>query len=272
MSGVPRVALALVVLAVLAGCSTAGLGGPPTATPTATPAWPDPMPPGVTTSGVAEPLTLVRAHTAALVGRSFTYRETVTVSTLDGIRLGQIHTVHRVDEGTFVFSKRVDGVVPQRLSRVRHVDGYSNGTTTVTRYRIDGENRTLVGPAREATLSAYGVVQKGTLYSLVAATDPTVRGPLRRGGTTYVHLEGTNGTATIGVTRATNASFEALVAPSGLVHRYAFAYHANDSTYGGWEGRLVRTVVYDDVGATTVERPDWVDVALGRATEVPPGR
>lgn len=76
----------------------------------------------------------------------------------------------------------------------------------------------------------------------------------------------------LGVTDATNATLEVLVAPSGLVHRYALTYHVDDSPDGGREGRLVRTVVHDDVEATTVERPGWVDEALPNATEVPPGR
>lgn len=268
-----RSAVALAALVALAGCAALGVGSGSPTPATATPQWPATMPPGVTTEGVEEPLALARAHTSALVGGSFAYRSTLEASTVDGVPLGTVTTVHRVDaDGRFVHASRVEGVVPPSYGRLRAVDAYSNGTVTVVRFRTDGRNRTLVSSADEAALSAYGVVGKGTLYSLVAATDPTVRGTLRRGGTTYLHLKGENGTVRLGVTEATNASFEALVAPSGLVQRYALAYHANVSSDAGWEGRLVRTTVYDDVGETTVERPDWVAEALPNATEVPPGR
>lgn len=268
-----RSAVALAALVALAGCAALGVGSGSPTPATATPQWPATMPPGVTTEGVEEPLALARAHTSALVGGSFAYRSTLEASTVDGVPLGTVTTVHRVDaDGRFVHASRVEGVVPPSYGRLRAVDAYSNGTVTVVRFRTDGRNRTLVSSADEAALSAYGVVGKGTLYSLVAATDPTVRGTLRRGGTTYLHLKGDNGTVRLGVTEATNASFEALVAPSGLVQRYALAYHANVSSDAGWEGRLVRTTVYDDLGETTVERPDWVAEALPNATEVPPGR
>lgn len=270
MPGTGRPALLLAVVVVLAGCTALGTG-PASPTPTATPDWPDELPPGMTTTDVAEPLRLVRAHTATLVGTSYTYRQTVTISTTDGIQLGTVRSVRRVEpDGSFVHRMRTEGVVPSVVSNVEAVDVYSNGTVTVVRFRQpDGENRTLVSPADEARISAGDVIQKGTLYSMFSTTDPAVRGPVRRGGTTYLHVRGANGTATIGFTEATNASFEALIAPSGLIYRYALAYHVNDS-YTGWEGRILRRVVYDDVGTTTVERPAWVDEQVANATRVPP--
>lgn len=269
MPGTGRLALILAVIVVLAGCTALGTG-PTSPTPTATPTWPAELPPGVATTDVTEPLRLVRAHTATLVGTSYTFRQTVTVSTTDGIQLGTMRSVRRVEpDGSFVHRMRTEGVVPSVVTNVEAVDVYSNGTVTVVRFRQDGENRTLVSPADEARISAGDVIQKGTLYSMFSTTDPAVTGPIRRDGTTYLHVRGANGTATIGFTDATNASFEALIAPSGLIHRYALAYHVNDS-YTGWKGRIVRRVVYDDVGTTTVERPDWATGELPNATRVPP--
>jgi hypothetical protein len=270
MPGTGRPALLLAAVVVLAGCTAFGTG-PTSPTLTATPVWPDELPPGMTTTTVTEPLRLVRAHTAALGDTSFTYRQTETVRTVDGIRLGVVRTERRVGpDGTFVHRMRVEGVVPTAVTHLRAVDVYSNGTVTVIRFRQDGENQTLVSPADEAEMTAGDVVRMGILYSMFSTTDPAVTGPLRRNGTTYLHLRGANGTATIGFTEATNASFEALVAPSGLVYRYAVAYDVND-TYQGWQGRVHRTVVYDDVGTTTVERPGWVSGAIRNATRVPPG-
>lgn len=274
MAPAPRRAILLSALVVLAGCTAIGLGpGSPTPAPTATPAWPDRLPPGVTTATVSGPLDLARAHTAALTGQSFTFRSTVVVRTTDGIRLGRVRTVRRVGpDGRFVHRTRVEGVVPSFVANVRAVDAYSNGSVVVIRFRQDGRNRTLVTAARESPISPYDVVGKGRLYSMVSATDPTVLGPIERGGTTYLHVKGTNGTTRLGFARASNATFEALVAPSGLVHRYAFSYRANDTTYRDWEGHIVRTVVYEDVGSTTVERPAWVVEAVPNAMRVPTGR
>lgn len=269
-----RPASVLAVLVVLAGCTGLGLDpGSPTPTPTATPEWPDDLPPGVTTATVTGSLDLARAHTAALSGRSFTFRATIVVRTTDGIRLGVVHTVRRVGpDGRFVHRMRVEGVVPSVVTDLRAVDAYSNGSVVVIRFRRQGQNKTLVTAVQESPIQANDVIGKGPLYSMLTATRPAVVRPITRGGTTYLHIRGTNGTTKLGFTEATNATFEALVAPSGLVHRYAFSYRANDTTYRDWEGRIVRTVVYEDVGSTTVQRPGWVAAELANATEVPTGR
>lgn len=266
--------LLLSLLVVLAGCTAFGLApGSPTPEATAAPEWPEPLPPGVTTDVVAEPLVLARVHTAALTGQSYTYRQTVVVRTTDGIRLGRIRTVRRVAaDGAFVHRMRVEGVVPSVVTQFRAIDAYSNGSRVIIRFRQGGENRTLVTAAAESPMSPNDVIGKGFVYSVLSSTRPTVEGPLRRGGTTYVHVRGTNGTTRFGFVEATNVTFEALVAPSGLVHRYAVSYRANGTSYTGWEGRIVRTVTFDDVASTTVDRPDWVAAELPNATEVPTGR
>lgn len=269
MSPSGRAAVLLSLLVVLAGCTAIGLGpGSPTPAATATPAWPDQLPPGVTTANVSGPLDLARAHTAALSGRSFTYRSTVTVTTAEGIGIGTVRTVRRVDSaGRFVHRMRADGVVPTVVTDLRAVDAYSNGTVVTIRFRRDEANRTQVATVEESTISAYDVIQKGRLYSMLSATEPAVEGPLTRGGTTYLHVKGTAGSTTLGITEASNVTYEALVEPSGLVHRYVVRYDANDTYYSGWEGRIERTVVYDDVGVTTVERPDWVDASDANTSE-----
>lgn len=274
MPGVRWPVLVLALVAVLGGCSTIGLApGSPTPAATATPALPDPLPPGVTVANVSAPLDLARAHTAALTGQSFTYRTTVVVRTSDGIRLGTVRTVRRVgDDGTFVHRMRVEGVVPSAVADVRAVDAYSNGTRVLIRFRREGRNRTLDTAAAESPIAANDVVQKGFVYSVVASTRPTVRGSIERGGTTYVHVKGDNGTTRFGFVEATNVTFEALIAPSGLVYRYAVSYHANSTDYAAWEGRIVRDVVYEDVGSTTVTRPAWTEGARANATAVPTGR
>lgn len=265
-------AFMLAVLVVLAGCTGLGLD-PGSPTPTESPEWPDQLPPGVTTVTVSEPLDLARAHTAVLTGQSFTFRATVVARTTDGIRLGAVHTVRRVGpNGRFVHRMRVEGVVPSVVTDLRAVDAYSNGSVVVIRFRRQDQNKTLVTSVQESPIRANDVIGKGPLYSMLSATRPAVKGPITRGGTTYIHIRGANGTTTLGFTEATNGTFEALVAPSGLVHRYAFSYRANDTTYRDWEGRIVRTVVYENVGSTTVERPDWVAAEIPNATQVPTGR
>lgn len=269
-----RSALFLSLLVVLAGCTAIGLdAGSPTPDPTATPAWPESLPPGLTTDTVAEPLDLARAHTAVLTGQSYTYRETVVVRTVDGIRLGTVRTVRRVGaDGAFVHRMRGEGVVPSVVTQLRAVDAYSNGSRVVIRFRGEQGNRTVVMAEAESPMAPNDVIGKGLIYSMLSSTRPTVEGPIRRGGTTYVHVRGANGTTRFGFVEATNVTFEALVGPSGLVHRYAVSYRANGTSYTGWEGRIVRTVTFDDVGSTAVDRPDWVAAELPNATEVPTGR
>lgn len=274
MPTVGRSALLVALLVVLAGCTAIGFGSnSPTPTPTATPEWPDELPPGLSTANVSDPLDVARAHTAGLTGQSFTYRATITARTTDGIRLGTVRIERRIAaDGRFIHRMRVDGVVPSSLANVRAVDAYSNGSVVVIRFRDGERNRTLVTALAESTIQPYDVVQKGQLYSMLSATDPVVRGPVRRGGVTYLHLKGANGSTRFGFTEASNMTFEALVSPSGVVHRYALRYHAVETDYTAWEGRIERTVVYEDIGTTTVQRPAWVDRERANATEVPTGR
>lgn len=269
-----RAVVLLSFLVVLAGCTAIGLDAvSPTPTATASPDLTVELPPGVTTEAVVGPLALARAHTVALTDTTFTYRSTTVVSTTDGIRLGTVRTVRRVgSDGRFVHRMRVEGVVPSLVSNHRAVDAYSNGTMVVIRFRQDDVNKTLVTSIRESPIETTDVIGKGPLYSMLSATEPSVKGPIVRGATTYIHVKGTNGSTQLGFARATNGTFEALIAPSGLVQRYAFSYHANDSSFRDWEGRIERTVVYDDVGTTAVQRPDWVGEELPNATRVPTGR
>jgi len=261
-------------MVVLAGCTALGLGpGSPTPTADATPDWPAELPPGMSTANVTGPLDLVRAHTAALTGTSFTYRATITARTSTGIRTGSVSIVRRVGaDGRFVHRMRVKGVVPAVVTNQRRVDAYSNGSFVIIRFRDQDQNRTLVTTSRESSIQPYDVVHKGQLYSMLSVTEPAVMGSLSRGGVTYLHVKGTDGSTAFGLTEARNLSIEALVRPDGVVHRYAISYHANDSDYTGWEGRLERQVVYEDVGSTTVERPAWVSRQRPNATKIPTGR
>ncbi|MFB6359917.1 MAG: hypothetical protein ABEH59_01190 [Halobacteriales archaeon] len=274
MPTVWRPAFLAALLVVLAGCTAIGFGpGSPTPTPTATPAWPDELPPGLTTAKVSDSLDLARAHTAGLSGKSFTYRATITARSTEGLRLGTVRIERRVaPDGRFVHRMRVDGVVPSTVATVRAVDAYSDGSVVLIRFRKEGRNRTLETALAESPIQPYDVIQKGPLYSMLSATEPEVIRPLRRGGVTYLHLKGANGSTQFGLTEASNMTFQALVAPNGVVHRYAVRYHAVETDYAAWEGRIERTVLYEDIGTTTVEQPSWAPEERANATEVPTGR
>lgn len=66
-----------------------------------------------------------------------------------------------------------------------------------------------------------------------------------------------------------NASFVAHVDPTGLVRDYRLAYTARDR---GRTERVIRTVEYDGIGETRIERPAWVDRAANETgVRVDPG-
>ncbi|NIS31187.1 MAG: hypothetical protein GWN07_12680, partial [Actinobacteria bacterium] len=67
---------------------------------------------------------------------------------------------------------RAEGVVPSVVTQFEAVDAYSNGSVVVIRFTRDGENNTLTTAARESPMTAYDVVGKGTLYSMLSATEP----------------------------------------------------------------------------------------------------
>ena len=269
----PGLAVTFVCLVVLAGCGTGGSGGPRgTVTPAPVPDGATPtsdraqrLAPGVTAEGVVAPTRLVTAHTAALRGRSFTtVRRAVTHGEDGGFR-SEVVTRGRVgeDRRRLFVDRRASGPLVRSIGLAGRTEQYVGERRTVrretqngtVRYSSDRRNPgTVAGTVLLSDITAGSTISlalhgmnfsvipvegasNGTRYRLVS-TDITDSG-------TLIGLAGEN---------ARNVTFEATVTPDGLVTWFELSYTADR---GDSSVTVVRTVAFEDVGTTTVERPPW---------------
>lgn len=278
--------VAVAVLALLAGCGSAvgpASPGTPTVTPapvpspspapdsapttpapTATPSISGALPPGVTRAGIADVSALVRAHRAALDGRTYQAVSVVNRSTaggwertervllVDGDRT-RVHsrtatggnrsvgTEYLDDRGRFVRCGRAGA--PEDCRTGSDPGGGTAGTVLAL---LSGSESSLAGTESRAVGTDRNV---GTL-----------RYRLRVGGTPY-GLE-----APYGVLEARNYTATAVVDPSGLVTDLEASY---ELVGGGDRIHVTVTLEFRDVGETLVTPPPW---HRSNATGTPGGR
>lgn len=289
-----RAALAVCLFVVLAGCSTPfGVAGTPSPaaspTPTATatqspPSTATPTPPpdpgdvGLAADGVVEPLTLRDAHAAALRDRSYTLVRTVTVRGPDGRVLvderKRVATDRWRDRFVWNHTRRVAPDVPPWVRAVygaaERERAYSNESVTVVettdggdravaRYRDRGDNGSrFTGAYRDFTGRTVVVntfIQVDTRVTDVDRTGGTVRYRLAAGDGPHDLRVGTDDAVDARV-----LSLSAVVERSGLVVAIDLRYvltHDDERVVVRERLRIA------DVGATTVDRPAWVDAVDG---------
>lgn len=285
LSGGPVVlSVLLVVIVVLAGCSGAGnpttttaspeTQSPTTAQPTATErtttstADARTLAPGLTEDGVEDAWTLAQAHRSTLDNTSFTVSGehvirddgTVVVRTTGETRVartaGQYHLAYDVT------GENVEeyGVVPYDVAI------WSNETTT--RQLIERQN----GTTEQRELPAQGTFFRGdttgwaTVHALFASVNTTVETTVERNGSTLYRVVSTGPPRSDSrYADASNFTLTASVSPEGVVREYEITYL---TTRGGNRVQITRHVTYDDLGATTVERPAWV---ANETTRTPDG-
>lgn len=267
-----RRALLAVVLAttmVLAGCQFGGSGTPtvgPTdaATPSQTPAsTPTPTatsepfggaspPPGVDDGGVTDPDALMDAHAAGLDGVSTTVeiRFYLSVNGSNQSRVLRAKVLPGEDRGWM--RAEFDGGVGTY---------YTADGTTYYREVVDGQatygttDQVSAVPERER----FGADERAR--TAIESADWAPAGTVERNGRTLFEFRATaveppNVDTENGTTVTSRGRL--LVDGDGVVH------HVSVETTVETDGGTVRygsTVSLSDVGATTVERPDWVDDA-----------
>ncbi|MWG34502.1 hypothetical protein [Halomarina oriensis] len=278
------VAVCLACLVVLAGCGTGGSGGatdPETVTPAPVPsdaATEVPsertVAPGVTTGGVVAPTRLVGAHVAALRGRSFkTTRRTVEYAPDGTVRASvQIRGFVSADRRRLYLDRRAEGTVVESTGLDGRTEQYMAGTRVAEREvrngteRFDSRRRdpgAIVGTVLISDLlasSTYSLAFHGMNFTVASQPDRWSAAQYRLVSTgtpsrdTVVGLAGG---------RARNLSFMATVTDDGLVTWSRLAYTAER---GGETVRVVRTVSFEEVGTTSVERPAWFETATNEST------
>ena len=273
------VRVAVVFLVVLAGCSSAPSDGD-TATPTAADVPADP-PPGVDALGVRDPNALASAHSRALENASsYTFERTHVERWANGSVRGRydesLAYVQTADR--FHYVRTVAGVTDRvRGLRSGRYERWSNGSVAVERFAPpDGEPSTRILTTVQgafARLDRPVVVeptQSRTLYSLFVVSNGT---DVRRVDGGYrieafdvnprsaVNLAPPTGVRRSAVRDVRDVSFVVLARPDGLVTAFELRYTAS---VAGDTVTVTRRVQYDDVDATAVPRPDWVERLVER--------
>jgi hypothetical protein len=250
-------AAALCLLAVLAGC-----GGvlDDRATPAPVELGNVSVPDGITADGV-DASALAANHDAILGSTSYTVVVSEVIRT-NGTVLRNATRNRRVAPGAdrYVFRRvqRTNGFPTSSLAPA--LTYWYDGTTVAQRVgtgtdaRVDRFPTDPPGPLRDPT-SHRGVARIFGAFEL-RPNRTLGDGPVRL---TSVRLGDPQDAPTpsfVGPPR--NATLTALVDGRGYVRSYRFAYDADASGISGTV-RVVRRVRFRDLGATTVERPAWVD-------------
>lgn len=280
MHAVPAAALAVLVL--LAGCGGLPFVGEERgSTPVATPAPEDQVtsqpPPGIVSLQVANPAALGRAHARAIENESYVLTSNRTVAYENGTLRSRLAVRVAIDEERrFLATASTDG--PEAPVFVGTPPVYavywSNGSTYARRLSHDGRTTytrfdppdTWVGTWSYWTTSVpFGGRDNrpATFYaSLFSAVPTRVTGETTLAGTTVFRLEDEadrpfSDEAFPGRVRSVHdVSFVALVDGDGLVRSLDLRYAG---TVDGEAVRVEQTVRYEDVGSTTVQRPEWYE-------------
>ncbi|WP_276272796.1 DUF7537 family lipoprotein [Haloarcula litorea] len=252
-------ALAVGLALVLAGCTGFTTGGAEEAvTPAPVPTDGLQYPPGVTEDGVV-PAALARAHAGSLETTSYTLTTRQTLRDRDGDLVRRVTHVRRVRPGAVRYAGRFRQNVSQYRAgfATSAVTYWANESTVATRYRNERGEVTLLrwaaGGERFRDLS-----DRTRLEGELAAMDLTVVDRTDRGGVVLAgaRLADRDELVTpLFVHDVTNVSVRMRVAYDGTAVARRVEY---DAAFRGERVHVVRTARVTGLGATTVERPDWV--------------
>lgn len=267
------------LLLVTAGCNVPAGGGSGEPTRTVTPV---PVPaeetlaPGVTDEGVVNPRALADAHAGVLAGTSFRLSVNRTVRGANGTLRDRLRLdlALAADRGYRAEAATAGPDAPVFLGTPpANATFWSNGSTYARKLTRDGETTyntftpvegagTWQYWARTVPFGGQRASPRAFLTRTFRAVDTTVVGRADANGTTVYRLRGNTTTERLDaqIDDPRNVSLTATVTERGLVRSLSLRYVG---TMDGEPVRVTRTVAYRDVGATTVERPPWLERAVG---------
>ncbi len=269
------IAVALVLVVGLAGCSSfLGLDSGPRTTDSSTTdssttdssttdatTFPKDanLAPGLTGAGVSDPEQLAFTHRQGLDGRSFTWRSTTVVTATNGTEIGrQRQTVQvgadRRRYNSSTMSSGFNGDESTQLYRT-----YSNSTVSYT--HLETQDGRFDKSSGQVYLRGQFAMEE-YYANLFDAIPTNVTGSVERDGTTLYRVVGTNETQRMAFAGSkgkkvtvTNVAMSALIDSDGRIWQFVLEY---DYDFRGRSARWKRTISYEDVGTTTVERPSWL--------------
>ncbi len=264
-------ALAAAALMILSGCGgTLGGDTGPSREPFDAPERPSSAG-AATTSGDGDfdAAAVVESHADTLANRSLTVREHRVVRFADGTVRYDRETVYFLGAGRGYYRRDVvNGSVGAfaNIPGTYRYERWLNGSAGVERARIG--NRTEYDPVRSLPPD---VDRADRLFVLLSVLNPnvSVRRTVSGGLVRVLRANATTAPQTVDsrlVTNLRNLSFVAVVDESGVVQRYRLSY--SGVVNGRWV-RVVERASFEDVGSTTVPRPDWVATGLRETGQVP---
>lgn len=261
-------AVVVCVLLMVAGCS--GLGGeePPTATAVEPAPVPADPPPGVSESGGVDAVALLSSHVDQLRDGSATVTERRVERYANGsLRFDRTTTTYHGPVDRFYVVQTIEGTDPGAYGSTEgRYERWANGTLGVAAVRDDDEVS-----FEPAYPGQFRINNFERLYPLFTALEPTVR---EREGEEVVFVASATREQVPGgfgedpVRNVHNVTFEATVTPAGLVRSYRLSY---TGTVDGATVHVTERLRYEDVAATDVPRPAWVDEAISDALGGGPG-
>ena len=269
----PLVPVLLVVAVVLAGCGGVFGDGEETATltPAAVPTdepTPTPVPrlaPGLTRDGVADAGALAAAHAAALDGRSFTVRRTMTYRTGTGMPVRELTSVARVArDGRFLVQRRWTGETTLRCETA-YFDGERLLVATT-----DAENDTEYHEAPPSSARVATEAGGERIERVFTAAETRVVARSDRGETTVYRLAPVERTRSNASGPGQSVRVRARITARGFVRSYTLDQGLSERQPGDPSSIVVSTR-YTDVGSTTVERPAWYRTAMAAANATTDG-
>lgn len=269
--------LIVCLLLTTAGCNAPG-GDAGEATRTVTPA-PVPMEttlaPGLSDEGVVNARALADAHVGVLAESAYRLTANRTVRDANGTLREQLTLeMALAADRTYRAETATAGPdAPVFLGRPpANATFWSNGSTYVRKLTRDGQTTynqftpvdgagTWQYWARTVPFGGQQGSPRAFLSQTFRAVETTVVGRTDANGTTAYLLVGNATTEQLdaGVDDPQNVSLTATVTENGLVRSLSLRYVG---TIDGDQVVVTRTIAYRDVGATTVERPDWFDQAV----------
>lgn len=250
-----RTVLTVAVCLLLVGAGCAGVTGEGGGV-----AAPSDPPPGLTADEVTDASALVGAHTRALSNRTFTVRTTSRTHPVEGGWTRTTNRTWRLDagdpvRGTVTSRSKTTGDPPDRVAGARtRLSAYREGSTTYRRV-ANGSSVTYdrIG-LLNTSVRLNQPLQRRPIASLSDRTNASVEPVVVDGQPRY------RVTATLATRGAiSNASIRLLVSPEGVVRSLRVRRTVE---YRSGKRVVTRTARIEDVGSTTIDRPEWYDEAV----------
>lgn len=251
------VSFVLAALVALAGCNGAAPGEPtPEATPTPEPT-PErtPHPPSALKGGEVNADELASGHRRTLRNASFQLEREIVVRHANGTLLREHNrTIHSDGDRRLIHH---EATTERRTSRYER---WSDGSAAFTKQEVG--DRTSYNAHQEPI---EAVTHRDRLYAVFGAIETPVTGRTAADGDVRYHVLGLRFSENRSLdppSAGTDVEFAAAIDDEGVVRRYELSYAA---AVRGERVRVHERFRVGGVGATSVERPGWVDEAEAEA-------